>query len=144
VLNEKVILSLRVEPSQHEGKDGKPGCGVPKDGVRAVAGFGQPRKHNGAMHFGKPRGAHTQFMCLQALVCESHQGGASNCTTGVMSRKKFVTMSLHHRVVDPFGNREGVWKLGSELPAHLGNVSGVRLNKHIPLLLLAQQMHVHK
>lgn len=139
LLNEKVLLSSRVKPSQHEGKEGKPGCGVLKDGVRAVAGFGQAKKHKWAMHFG---GAHTQFICLHALQCESHHGGASNYMTSVMSRKKSVTMSLCHRVGDPFGNREGIWKPGSELPTHSGSTSGVRLNKHIPLL--AQQMHVHK
>ena len=63
---------------------------------------------------------------------------------GVMSRKKSVTMSLCHRVGDPFGNREGIWKPGSELPTHSGSMSGVTLNKHIPLMLLAQQMHIHK
>lgn len=64
--------------------------------------------------------------------------------SGMVSRKKTATMSLYHRVEDPFGNREGIWKPGSELPIHSGSMSGVRLNKHIPLSLLAQQMRVHE
>lgn len=74
MLNEKVILSPRVKASQHEGKERKSGCRVLRDGVRAVAGLGQARKHKWAMNFGKPGGGHTQFICLQVLVCESHHG----------------------------------------------------------------------
>lgn len=122
---------MRVKPSQHEGEKRTSGCQVLKDGVRAVAGFGQARKHKQAMHFGKLEGAHTQFICLQALVCESYHGGASNCMTSVMNRKKSITMSLCHRVGDLFGNREGIWKQGSELPTHSGSRSRARLNKHI-------------
>lgn len=42
--------------------------------------------------------------------------------TGVVSRRKPVTMSLYHRVEDPFGNREGIWKPGSEISIHSGSL----------------------
>lgn len=130
MLIERVIPSPTVKPSQHEGKEGKSGCTVLEDGARAIAGFGQARNHKWAIHFGKPGEADTQFICLQAH--ESPHRKASSCMTGVMSRKKSITMSLCHRVGDPFGNREDIWKTGSELPVHLGSMSGVRLDKHIP------------
>lgn len=99
-------LSPGVKPCQHLGREEQSGWGgVQKDGVRAVAGFGETRKHKWAMHFGKPRGAHTQFICLLGSVCEPHHGGASNCTTRVMSRKKSVSMSLSQ-------GGGSVWKQG--------------------------------
>lgn len=83
-------------------------------------------------------------VCLQVLVHKLYHEGASNCMINMMSRKKSVSTSLCHGVGDPFGNREGIWKAGNELSTHSGSMSGVRLNKHTPFLLLAQQMCVHK
>lgn len=104
----------------YEAKEGKSGCRVPKNWIGDVVGFGQTGKHSWAVHFGKIGGA--QFICLQ-------WGGASNCMTGVVSRKKPVTISWYHRVEDPFGNREGIWKPGSEISIHSGSLESGWTNK---------------
>lgn len=96
-------------------------CRVPKNWIRDEVGFEQTGKYSWAVHFGKTGGA--QFIYLQ-------QGGAPNSMSGVVSRKKHITTALCHRVEDPFANREGIWKPGSELSIHSGSMSGVRLNRH--------------